>query len=398
MPRRIRVLHCVTHLALGGAERVAIEIVRALRSEIDFGVCAIRGRADGEMGRSLARELRELRVPVYAGPRVGMRYGGMFPGAAALRWAGFRFQPDLIHLHTEIPEASAATMLTLWPGQRKRALVRTIHNSVYWHFARPLARWCDRRLGHAQIAAVSKGAMAAYLQLRRDSQTDDPTLGARLIYDGVAEPKPVQRRIRTAEEPVRVAFGGRLEAEKGVDLFPEILAQTRLPAGRRAELTVFGSGGLLPRLVRLARNPPAGWTLILKSPTPEFRRRLTDFDLVIVPSRFEGLGLVAIESFLAGVPVIATTAPGLNEVLPGGYPWQARLGDAGSFAATLTEAMASPDRWDDVAAQGREFALRRFSIKSMADAYRGLYLGALGLPADPVEPDVTLPAGASPSP
>jgi glycosyltransferase involved in cell wall biosynthesis len=382
MPRRLRVLHCVTHLALGGAERVAIEIIRALQPEMDFGLCAIRGFADDAIGRSFARELRGLGVPIYFGPRIGMRYGGMLTGAATLRWAVLRFQPDVIHLHTEIPEASAATMLTLWPGQRKRSLVRTIHNSVYWHFARRLARWCDRRLGHAQIAAVSKGAMSAYLQLRRESTAPDPSLGARVVYLGVPpHPGPV-RPPTPPSNPIRVVFGGRFEPQKGVDLLPEILARTPVPAGRTVDLTLFGSGHYQRLLDRLARRPPAGWTVHVRPPVPEFRPLLAKFDLAILPSRFEGLCLVAVEAFLAGVVVVPSNAPGLSETLPPDYPWVARVDDAGSFAQELGAALAAPERWAEAAALGRAFAERRFSIDSMRTAYRALYLGAAGRPAE----------------
>jgi glycosyltransferase involved in cell wall biosynthesis len=395
MPRRLRVLHCVTHLALGGAERVAIEIIRTLQPEMDFGVCAIRGLADDAMGRSLARELRELGVPLYGGPRVGMRYGGMLTGAAALRWAVFRFRPDVIHLHTEIPEASAATMLTLWPGQRKRSLVRTIHNSVYWHFARPLARWCDRRLGHAQIAAVSKGAMSAYLQLRRESTAPDPSLGARVIYLGVAPHPGPPRSATPTSAPIRVVFGGRFEPQKGVDLLPEVLARTPVPAGRTVELTLFGSGHYQRLLDRLARNPPAGWTVHVRPPVPEFRPLLSNFDLALLPSRFEGLCLVAVEAFLAGVAVVPANAPGLSETLPPNYPWVARVGDAGSFARELGAALAAPERWSEAAALGRTFAERRFSTESMRTAYRTLYQGAVGRPAGSTPAPA---AGAEPAP
>lgn len=377
----------MTHLALGGAERVAINLCEALRPDFDFGVYAVRGLGDGEVGRSLRRELRRMNVPLFTGPRVPMKCGGMVPGAIKLRWAVWRFQPTLIHLHTEIPEVSCATMLAVAPGLRSIPLVRTIHNSIYWQSWRSVGRWTDRLLEHSQIASVSKGAMLAYLQLRRDSQAAEPSLGARTIYNGVPfTDTPPIRPAPAAPDVVRVVFGGRLEHEKGADLLPEIIARTPLPPHRRAELTIFGSGRYRSALERLARHPPAGWTIRVRQPTSSFRRQLTDFDLVLVPSRFEGLCLVAIEAFLSGLPVIATTAPGLSETVPAGYPWAARVGDAGDLAAILGQALASPDRWPDVAAMGRQFALQRFSAASMAAAYRALYLGALGGPVPAYPP------------
>ena len=100
---RPRVLQCVSHLALGGAERVAVSLIETLRNRYDFSVHAIRGMADGQVGTSLHQQLLALEVPVSVGARIPMRFGGVITGAMGLARALHRFRPDLIHLHTEIP-------------------------------------------------------------------------------------------------------------------------------------------------------------------------------------------------------------------------------------------------------------------------------------------------------
>src|SRR5690606_37764601 len=85
------------------------------------------------------------------------------------------------------------------------------------------------------------------------------------------------------------------------------------------------------------------------------------------------LPLVAIEAALAELPIVATTAPGAVEALPPDYPWLARVGDAADFAAKLSDALASPQQRQTLAAQNRTFAEQRFALDLMADAYRRLY-------------------------
>jgi glycosyltransferase involved in cell wall biosynthesis len=92
-----------------------------------------------------------------------------------------------------------------------------------------------------------------------------------------------------------------------------------------------------------------------------------------MPSRFEGLGLVAIESTLAGLPVIATDAEGLREALPPDHPWIARVGDAASFAAVLQAALEYPDRWAPAVAAAQAFARNHFDFPSMCRAYLQVY-------------------------
>jgi glycosyltransferase involved in cell wall biosynthesis len=98
---------------------------------------------------------------------------------------------------------------------------------------------------------------------------------------------------------------------------------------------------------------------------------------VLLPSRHEGLSLVAIEATLAGIQVVATDASGLREALPSSHPWWARTGDPVSFAATLQMACANRARWPAISETNRSFALERFAPDRMAAAYESLYQQAL---------------------
>lgn len=383
-PRHPRVLHVVSHLALGGAERVALTVVDALHAEFDFSVYAVRGLGDGELGRALRADLQARAIPLATGPRVPMRFGGMISGALGLARALRRFQPDLVHLHTEIPESACAALLALRPRARALPLVRTVHNAVFWHFWRGLGRWCDRRLSHAFAAGVSRAAADAALQLRAESGAAAFPQPPVVIFNGVPVP-PASARARTPGGPIRVVFGGRWEPEKGTDLLPAILAAAPPPAARTAHLTIYGSGAHAGLLRSLAAHPPPGWTVELRPPTPRFRTELGGYDLALLPSRFEGLALVAIEAFLAGVPIVATDAAGLVEALPPGYLWVARAGDAASFAAALRAAFAASEQWAPLAAAARAFAAEKFSVAAMANGYRSLYRAALA-PRGPASP------------
>lgn len=372
VPSRPRVLQCVSHLALGGAERVAITLIESLRADCVFSMYAVRGLADGTVGSSLKHQLITSHIPLATGPRIPMRLGGMLTGGIGLARAVRRFQPNVIHLHTEIPEASYAVMARLFPSLRTIPVVRTIHNSVIWQFWPALGRACDRQMTDALVAGVSTDAMHAFLSLRRSSGADQPKVPPTTIYNGVhpVEPAPM---FRTPDGIIRMVYGGRFEPEKGTDLLPEILARTRLPPGRRVHLTIQGSGRHEMVLRWLERNSPTGWTVEVAPPVPRFAEQLASYDVALLPSRHEGLPLVAIEALLAGIQLVATDAPGLREALPSSHPWLAAAGDAASFAAALEFACANQDRWPAIAESGRDFALERFSVEKMAARYRSLY-------------------------
>jgi glycosyltransferase involved in cell wall biosynthesis len=374
--RRPRILQVVSHLALGGAERVAINVVDALREDFDFTIFAVRGIAPGGLGAALADEIKALDVPLHLGARVPMRFGGVITSGFGLTRVVKRVQPDLIHLHTEIPEAAYAAMVTLAPTLRKIPVVRTIHNTVFWRFWRALGRWCDRRLAQAYIAGVSPGCLDEFMALRRESGAELTPENTEVIFNGVREPAPAEHRPAVTQRPIHLVFGGRLEPEKGSDLISQILAHARPKIGH-AILSIYGCGTHETQLRELAKSPPPGWEVRLHAPIPNFAAQLARFDLLMMPSRFEGLGLVAIEAAFARVPAIATNAPGLRDVFPANHPWLARPGDALDFAVKLQHALDHPETWDSVAATARAFAQERFAFPAMTSAYQALYRRAL---------------------
>ena len=376
-PSRPRVLQCITRLGLGGAEAVAFSLVRGLRREFEFAVFAVRGVEDSEIGRAMRQELADLGVPLFSGPKLPIKLGGMVLAGLRAAQVARQFQPDLTHLHTEIPESAHASMVALRPRCANGALVRTIHNSVYWHFWPRLGRWCERRMTRSHVAAVSDDARAAFELHRKNSGAGPLPTPPVTIYNGVEVPLRSPPQPRTPNERLRILFAGRFELQKGTDLLPQILAQVNPPAPG-CELVLHGSGTHEHLLKSLAQRPPTGWTICVLPAIADLRERMAEFDLVIMPSRFEGLGLVAVEAALIGLPVVTTDAPGLFEALPPDYPWRARPGDAAGFARGLQRALDERASWPAVTQRAGEFARKRFDVATMLAAYAQLYRSARG--------------------
>ena len=367
-----RVLHVISHFALGGAERVALTIIKSLESEFSFSIHAVRGRRDDGVGKALEQEVQAEGIPYHTGSSIPMRYGGMLTGAYGLARSIRRFDPDIVHLHSEIPESSYALLAALRWNARSRKAVRTIHNSTIWSFYPALGRWCDRRLQQAKCVAVSQGAADEMIRLRGESGASQFSEPLPIITNGVS-PASVRKSRWQVGPRYEIVFGGRFEPEKGIDLIPKILPLVQVPDDREARLTLFGTGSVSPMLEELRRNPPSGWTIEISPPVAHFRDRLPDYDLLIMPSRFEGLPLVGIESALAGLPIVAARAPGLTEVLPSDHPWWAKAGDASDFALVLSQAMFATAQWESVAGNSQKFAESNFSDDHMARGYREFY-------------------------
>ena len=105
---------------------------------------------------------------------------------------------------------------------------------------------------------------------------------------------------------------------------------------------------------------------------PNASSLLGAFDVLAVPSRWEGFGRVAVEAMLAGVPVIAADVGGLSEVVD----------DAGllvpseqpePLAGAILELARDPARRQSLATSGHRRAVERFSTQRMLEEIQALY-------------------------
>jgi glycosyltransferase involved in cell wall biosynthesis len=97
-------------------------------------------------------------------------------------------------------------------------------------------------------------------------------------------------------------------------------------------------------------------------------------DIFVMPSRFEGFGLVAAEAMAAGLPVVASDIEGLREVVEHeetGYLCPA--GDSRHLAGRLLELLQSPDRAQEMGRFGSQRAAALFSLETFAESMRLAY-------------------------
>lgn len=121
--------------------------------------------------------------------------------------------------------------------------------------------------------------------------------------------------------PLRVAFLGRLDPTKGVDV---LVRSVRAAADLRVAVDIFGiaQGAAGEHYARRLRELAAGDARIgFQPPLPasEVVARLRDYDLLAAPSQWLETGpLVVLEAFAAGVPVLGSRLGGIAELVRDG--------------------------------------------------------------------------------
>lgn len=159
---------------------------------------------------------------------------------------------------------------------------------------------------------------------------------------------------------VALLYVGRLEQEKRVDLAVRTLARAR-NAGHDAGLTIVGDGRESKNARALARSLGVEQFVEFVGRRDDIGPYLSQADAVLVPSVYEGYGLVIVEALAAGIPVIATDVGVAREA-------GAIVSSPDEFTQTLIRWIQSGPRTASL--QGYPYTSREAYVRAYVDDLR----------------------------
>ena len=365
----IRVAFCITELDPGGAERALVELVERLdRERFDPLVYCLGPRPTGN-GVSLADRIEKSGAALHTFGARGVVQLPWIAAALARRMAadGPRIlQCFLFH----------ANVLGPWAARRAGVPhvltgIRVAERRAGWHLR--MARWADRWV--ERHVCVSHG-------VREFSRTTGGLAAEKLtvIPNGVdlarfaAAAAGLPDDLGIGPERRLIASVGRLDEQKGLawllPLLPEALAG--LPMH---DLLVVGSGPQRAALARSVRQLGLRERVHFVGFRSDVPAILAASEVLVLPSRWEGMPNVVLEAMAAGKPVVATDVEGVGEVLgPGGAQQVVRLDHAAAFVAKLRAILQNPSLAAELGSANRLRVEQMFSVKAMVAAYERLYL------------------------
>jgi glycosyltransferase involved in cell wall biosynthesis len=304
------------------------------------------------------------------------RRRGYFAVAAAAVAPLLARRAELVHAHFTIdlglvPVAIAVARMHRLP------LVATIHCSLQHTLVAD-----DERSARIQRRG---GAIERWLARSADAVIAlTPRLRDLLAADGVARrrlhviPSGVEPgRFRAARaDPFeglarpRIAFVGRLEPEKEVEVLVRAAARLRRPA----EVVIVGDGSRRQALAELSRTLGIAERVRLTGylPPDELSGVLAHIDVLVHPARMEELGTAVVEAMFAGVPVVASDCGGIP-VEDGVEGLRAPVGDAPAFAAAIDRLLGDPALAGRLGEAARRRARRDHDWRVLSARVRDLY-------------------------
>ena len=180
------------------------------------------------------------------------------------------------------------------------------------------------------------------------------------------------RRNRSHDDPFSLLFCGRLNGpheQKGVDILLKSLPLI-LPH-RKVVLTIIGAGPRLPQYQALAAELGIGEHVRFLGfvEHQEMPRKYQQADLFVLPSRRESFGLVLAEAMACGLPVVATTAGAIPEVVEDGRTGiLVPPGDPVALAHAINSLLDAPATMRAMGKRGRERVLHKFTWKRAGES------------------------------
>ena len=360
----MKILHVITSLQIGGAEKLVAEIVPMLTAyghQVD-----VVAFDDSEPNFSKLLTDKGIKVTFFG--------KGVYKLSNLFLLGRMMGEYDIVHTHNTSPQYFAA-IASLWA--RKPKLVYTEHNTANRMRSIPgfsvFLKWVyGRYQKNICISDKAEDNLRVYLGVEKSESKLKSKLKLNFnictIYNGVNvhhfhDASPIA--VLHPEGKTVVVMVAAFRPQKDQDTL--IKAFSYLPENKY-ELWIVGDGERRNELETLSQGKENIKFLGVRSDIPEI---LNTADIVVMSSHYEGLSLSSVEGMSVGKPFVASDVDGLHEVVEG-YGILAPHQDANALADEITHLATDTTYYQQVADKCWQRA-QMFDIQKMVEGYEKVY-------------------------
>ena len=361
-----KVTHLITTIERGGAEKQLLILAsEQVQSGLKVVVLYLKGKPD------LKDEFEASGVKVN-----NLLVGKSFFKQTFLLSKHLRKNPSPVHAHLPKSELLAAIVIA------KKYFVISRHNAeAFWPggpriISNLLSKFVCKRA--SQGIAISN-AVKSYL-IKRDEVPSGYTID--VVYYGFQKDFSTNEAglglitniIKSQNSNYKIGTIGRLVPQKD---YPTLLNafSNVLKSVPNIDLYVVGGGYLQKDLIELSKSLGVNGKLHWLGKTEYIKEFLSKIDLFILPSKYEGFGLVLLETMVAKKPIIAANNSAIPEVLGKTYEGLFSTGDANALSQQIKKAI-SESSFSERLVQSYATQLELFDPSKMNAKIKKVYTNA----------------------
>lgn len=376
---KIRVMHVIETLEMGGAENVVANLVNLLSDRFEPTVCCtLRSGAVADKIRD-----KRIEIVVLGGKSAGNDYGLPFHLADVMR----QRRIDVAHSHDwgTLCETAAAAFLAKTP-----VCVHMGHGptSAYSETdpLRGLKSFVRHRIERAASLKIGR-FIAVSDRVRKEfiEEIGVPARKVELVHNGIEVGAPPafdasakRREIGLTDGDRVLCTVGRLAAIKNygflLENFPKVLAE--FP---RTKLIMIGEGPERARLEKMVREMNLENSVFMLGERGDVREWLSLSHVFLLPSFYEGISIALLEALGLGVPAVATRVGGTPEVIRDGESGLlVAVGDGDGLARAVIGLLKNESDRRRMGEAARNTVEREFNLATISRRYESIYLEELG--------------------
>ena len=358
----MKICQIITTLELGGAETLLANFCNILVEDNEITVIYLKG--EPKIQSFFDSRIRVIHVPLG------------FKCSSQIRSLFEEWQPDIVHTHL-----GHADLIGLWAARGLGIkMFCTMHNIFFKWDWRDNAIFFLYKLYFSTIARncqvvcisdVVKNHVVNNLGVKQSN--------SHLLYNGIPE-----LGLHTSKENAReelligsgkfvVLFVGRLEKQKAVHVLinaiPELVRS--IP---ELLVEIVGVGSLQTQLEQQVVHLGLQKYVVFKGNTLHPQIYFAAADIFVLPSIFEGLGIVILEAFRASLPVIASNIEGPGEIIENGKNgFLFQSGDSKGLSEKIVKLYSSKALRIELGTEARKRFEGNFSIDKYAASLQKMY-------------------------
>ena len=348
--RKNNILHISRTMDIGGAERIVYQLSSDLKDEFDsVHVASTGGLWESELSAKGIQHHKILDIDS-KNPLTVLKL------LTSIRQIIKKNEITIVHTHHRMAAFYIRLLKLVHP---KLIHVYTAHN--VFKDKLPLYRFA---LKNAKSVAVGE---AVNKNLKEDVVITD----SRVIYNGVV--------LKETDDQVDeiISYGGiklgciaRLSEQKGLTYLLDAMS---LLTVKDIRLFIVGDGELRNELENKVKELDLQDSVTFLGYRKDIVECINSFDFCVLPSVFEGFGLVAIEAFMNSKTLVATDIPGLNEVVTNKNGILVPAKDPAALASAIDKLAMDATLRQELASQAKKDYENKFSYPLFLENYRELY-------------------------